>query len=401
MTAVARKQEGHARPSPPAVVVLPGEADLTQARLAALRRAVRVWFARAGRALPWRERYDPYEIWIAEIMLQQTQVEAAIPYFRRWLARFPAVAAVAAATEDDVLKAWEGLGYYRRARNLQSAAWEMMARHRGRVPGDLEALRALPGIGRYTAGAILSIGFDRPAPIVDGNVGRVLSRLFALPDPPRSARGEARLWALAEALVPSRAPRAFNQGLMELGALVCRPQAPRCGECPLRRGCRARALGEPERFPSASPRKARPVREGSLLLLHDGAGRLLLRKRPAGGLWSGLWEPPWTERQTAEGALAAARRLLQALGLSPRARLRRRGRVEHGLTHLELRLACYDAQVTESRPEGDGALPSGNGASAWHWAEAAALASLPIARLGRKALEIGGGVPPPGRNGAV
>jgi A/G-specific adenine glycosylase len=348
------------------------------------------WFAGAGRPLPWRERYDPYEVWVAEMMLQQTQVEAVIPFFRRWMARFPDVAAVAAAPEEEVLKAWEGLGYYRRARNLHEAARRMVADHGGRVPADLEALRALPGIGRYTAGAVLSIGFDRAAPIVDGNVGRVLSRLFALPDAARSSAGEARLWELAEALLPSRAPRAFNQGLMELGALVCRPQAPRCGECPLRRWCRARALGSPERFPAAPLPKARPVREGSLLLLHDGAGRLLLRKRPAGGLWVGLWEPPWTERSPAEGAPAAARRLLTALALSPLGGLRRRGRVVHGLTHLELRLACYAAQVQATAGH---ALPSGNGASAWQWAGAAALAELPMARLGRKALAIGGDIP--------
>jgi A/G-specific adenine glycosylase len=388
--------------------------------LGAVRAALLAWFARSQRALPWRERYEPYTVWVAEIMLQQTQVEAVRPYFERWLARFPDVQAVAAAPQEAVLKAWEGLGYYARARNLQRAAQAIVERHGGRLPESLEALLALPGIGRYTAGAIRSIAFDRPAPVVDGNVARVLGRLLALEVPARAPAGQRRLWALATALVeglgPEEHPRDLNQGLMELGALVCRPAAPRCAGCPLAPHCAARAGGQPERFPPAAPRRARPLRTGALLLLRNEAGALLLRRRPPRGVWGGLWEPPWCEQQPGESPARAARRLLGELGLPP-GRLLRRGTVEHGLTHFALRLACYRGRVAGAPPaalparippagfpdaaplataplttapgaESDGAAPR------LRWADPAELAALPLARLGRKALELAAGAAP-------
>jgi A/G-specific adenine glycosylase len=230
--------------------------------LGAVRAALLAWFARSQRALPWRERYEPYTVWVAEIMLQQTQVEAVRPYFERWLARFPDVQAVAAAPQEAVLKAWEGLGYYARARNLQRAAQAIVERHGGRLPESLEALRALPGIGRYTAGAIRSIAFDRPAPVVDGNVARVLGRLLALEVPARAPAGQRRLWALATALVeglgPEEHPRDLNQGLMELGALVCRPAAPRCAGVRWRPTAPRGPAGS--RSASRPPRRAAPGR---------------------------------------------------------------------------------------------------------------------------------------------
>jgi A/G-specific adenine glycosylase len=383
------------RSAPRAQPDAPQEYDLPAPALrAALREAVTAWFAGAQRRLPWREGYEPYRVWVAEIMLQQTQVETVRPYFERWMARFPDLTAVAAAPQQAVLKAWEGLGYYSRARNLQRAAQAMVERHGGRVPDDLDALRALPGIGRYTAGAILSIGFDRPAPLVDGNVGRVLGRVVALDVPARSPAGQRRLWALAEALVPGPHPRDFNQGLMELGALVCRPAAPLCLLCPVQAHCRARAVGRPEDFPPPSLRRPRPLRRGALLLLSDARGRLLLRRRPPEGVWGGLWEPPWSERGPGESAVAAARRLLAGLGLRGEpARLVRAGVLSHGLTHFELELTCYRAKVTAPQPDRGPAAAQGERC----WADAARIAALPLARLGHKALRLassGGGCNP-------
>jgi A/G-specific adenine glycosylase len=212
------------------------------------------WVRRDHRDLPWRLGRDPYAIWVSEIMLQQTRVEVVVPYYERFLERFPDVEALAAAPLDDVLRAWAGLGYYRRARQLHAAAAIVARDHHGRLPADEAALRALPGIGRYTAGAIRSIAFGEPAPIVDGNVARVLSRLFALPGGPGDSVWERRLWTLAGQLVPATDPSAFNQGLMELGATVCTPRSPRCAACPLARHCRALAEGRPEAYPPPRPR---------------------------------------------------------------------------------------------------------------------------------------------------
>jgi A/G-specific adenine glycosylase len=356
----------------------PGLPD-AQAR-AAIQRAVVEWFVQAQRRLPWRERYDPYGVWVAEVMLQQTQVETVRPYWERWMARFPDVAALAAAPEQAVLKAWEGLGYYSRARNLRRAAQAVLERHGGRLPGRVEDLRALPGIGRYTAGAIVSIGFDRPAPLVDGNVSRVLGRLVALEVPARSPAGQRRLWALAEALLPARGARDFNQGLMELGALLCRPSAPQCLLCPLRGRCAGFAAGRPEAYPPAAPRRTRPLRRGVMLLLRDPRGRLLLRRRPPRGVWGGLWEPPWSERAAGESAPAAARRLLAELGLAGAGRLARAGTLEHGLTHFALELTCYRLRLSHA--------PARAGGAARCWADAARVAALPLARLGHKALRL-------------
>ena len=375
-----RPASAGAAPAAPPAPVLPPE------RVAAIQAAVQGWFATAQRVLPWRRSYDPYGVWVAEIMLQQTQVETVRPYYERWLLRFPDLSAVAEAPQQDVLKAWEGLGYYSRARNLQRAAQSIVAQHGGRLPDTVEALRALPGIGRYTAGAILSIGHGRPAPLVDGNVGRVLGRLVALDVPARSPAGQRRLWALAEVLVPQRNARDFNQGLMELGALVCRPQAPACLLCPLREGCAACAGGRPEAYPPPPVRRARPLRRGAMLLLRDDSGRLLLRRRPPEGVWGGLWEPPWSERAPGESAAAAARRLLAELGLAvwePVGRLRPAGLLTHGLTHFALELRCYRGQVATP------AVAAGSD-DARCWADAARIAALPLARLGHKALRLAG-----------
>jgi A/G-specific adenine glycosylase len=280
------------------------------------------WFARHARDLPWRRTRDPYRIWVSEIMLQQTQVATVIPYYQRWLRRFPSVQSLARAKIDAVLKQWEGLGYYRRARNLHRAACEVVRRHGGRVPADRAAMLALPGIGRYTAGAILSIAFGQPEPLVDGNVARVLARLFGIRQNVKSGRGQKRLWQLAGELIrlgeatwlnveraskPVRQrdhertwksvlrhrahPGLFNQALMELGATICMPQSPRCDACPVRAHCGALRCGAVATLPNVGKRPAsRLVRQRALLIWRDG--RVLIRRRPADGLLGGFWEFP-------------------------------------------------------------------------------------------------------------
>src|SRR5512136_569268 len=222
----------------------------------ALRRALLGWYARRRRALPWRGVRDPYRIWVSEVMLQQTRIATATPYYHAFLGRFPTLAALARARPADVLEAWSGLGYYRRARSLHAAAREVVREHGGRVPDDPAAFERLPGVGRYTAGAVLSIAYGRPLPALDGNAARVLSRLEALPATMRDPAGARRLWALAAARVPADRPGDWNQALMELGATVCTPRAPRCAACPLRRHCRALALGRVDRLPPPAVRRA-------------------------------------------------------------------------------------------------------------------------------------------------
>ncbi|MEE8433261.1 MAG: A/G-specific adenine glycosylase [bacterium] len=365
-------------------VGLPNGWDVT-----GFRRALARWFGRHGRALPWREAYGSYPIWISEIMLQQTQVETVLPYFQRWMERFPDVPAVAAADQEAVLKAWEGLGYYSRARNLHRAAREMVARHGGELPGDLSSLLSLPGIGRYTAGAIVSIGFNRPAPIVDGNIGRVLARIFAVEHPPRVSEGQRLLWAWAGELVPLRNPRVFNQGLMELGALVCRPRSPACGDCPVARFCAARAAGRVALYPLTTPRKERPLREGVMALVRDAQSNLLLRRRASEGLWGGLWEPPWLEPENGESTGNALKRLLRELGLKSAADPAPLGVVEHGLTHFRLKLTCFAIAVTVDNAASahSPSAPS----TTLRWAAASEIAAYPLARLSHKALALEGG----------
>ncbi len=249
------------------------------------------WYDRHSRVLPWRENQDPYRIWVSEIMLQQTRVEAVKPYFERFLAALPTLQALGAAPEEELLKLWEGLGYYNRVRNLQKGAREVLERFQGRVPDSVEELRTLPGIGDYTAGAIASIAYDKPVCAVDGNVLRVLSRLLCdrrditEPSAKRSAREKL------EAVIPKRAGD-FNQALMELGAVVCLPNGePRCEDCPLLKLCEGRKQGVERELPHKAPKKPRKKEEKTVLLLFR-ENRLALRKRPPKGLLAGLFEPP-------------------------------------------------------------------------------------------------------------
>jgi A/G-specific adenine glycosylase len=250
------------------------------------------WSRRHGRHdLPWQRRRTPYRVWISEIMLQQTQVATVIPYYRRFMQRFPDLRSLADAPQDEVLHLWTGLGYYARARNLQKAAQLIRDRHGGRFPRDLEAAQALPGIGRSTAGAILALATEQRHPILDGNVKRVLARHGAVAGWPGDRRVEEKLWILAEAFTPKSRVAEYTQAIMDLGATLCTRNAPRCDECPVAVDCRAHILGKQARYPGSRPRKTLPVRRTRMLMLiADGA--VLLERRPPAGIWGGLWGFP-------------------------------------------------------------------------------------------------------------
>lgn len=286
----------------------PVRVTLPSSRIRAIRRRLLHHYDRHRRQLPWRGETDPYRIWVAEVILQQTRVETAIPFYRRWLERFPTLETLAASDQEDVLAAWSGLGYYRRARNLHRAARIVRERHGGELPSDAAKLRELPGLGPYTAGAVASIAFGRREPAVDGNARRVLARLFDLERP---SFGE--LARLAGALVPPDRPGDFNQALMELGATICRPRRPRCGMCPVEAICTARSRGTVDQRPRAAPARAAPEATVGTAVLVSRRGRVLIARRPAEGLLGGMWEFPGAIAGPAESAWAAARRAARAV----------------------------------------------------------------------------------------
>ena len=338
------------------------------------------WYRKSRRDLPWRRTRDPYAIWISEAMLQQTRVETVIPYYERFLARFPSVAALATADADDVMSAWAGLGYYSRARNLQAAARAIVERHAGALPADAEALRALPGIGRYTAGAVASIAFDRPEPVVDGNVARVLARLLEIRDDVKSRAVQERLWRAAADLARGPAPGDLNQALMELGARICTPRRPRCGECPLARPCRARRSGDPEALPRRAARRDVP-RVDAVAVLVVRRGRALFVRRPPAGLLGGLWELPGAELAPGEEPTAGLRRAVrERVGLRVTG-ARPVGAVEHAFSHRRLRLHVFRCQTARGRVRLAGF-------DAHRWLPLAEHGALPHGAATRKALRL-------------
>ena len=241
------------------------------------------WFEKNKRDLPWRKTRDPYAIWVSEIMLQQTQVSTVIPYYQNFLKTFPTLRHLAKANLSKVLKVWEGLGYYSRARNLHRASQIVLNHFRGEIPDTLKDILSLPGIGRSTAGAILSFAFDKEAPILDGNVKRILSRLFAISGNPVRGKTEGLLWQISESLIPKRFSNPFNQALMDLGSMLCTSKEPQCLRCPLHRFCKGRASGNPERFPAKKAKRTIPHRESvSAVIKKDG--KVLLNQRPPAGL---------------------------------------------------------------------------------------------------------------------
>lgn len=315
------------------------------------------WYHAHKRDLPWRRLgHDPYAVWVSEIMLQQTTVAAVVPFYERWMARFPTLRILAEAPLDDVLKHWAGLGYYARARNLHRGAQTVMALHHGQVPSEPAALLALPGVGRYTAGAIASIAFGQDAPILDANVIRVLSRVYAVAgDPKVSSAVQAQLWTLAETLIPPGQAADFNQAMMELGALVCAPAAPQCVACPVSPLCAAYALGEPTAFPQFTQVKKWLDIEDVSVAVRDSQGRVLMAQRsPALPLWGGLWELPRATRQAGEPlADCAARAACEATGIRV-TNLRPFGHVKHVVANRRVTLHGWQGDAADDFADGAG-----------------------------------------------
>lgn len=298
------------------------------------------WFRVHQRDLPWRHHYRPYEVWISEIMLQQTQVKTVLPYYQRWMARFPDIRSVAEASEDTLLKHWEGLGYYSRARNIQKTAQILLRDYDGKIPADLSALRKLPGIGPYTAAAISSLAFNQDHPVVDGNVKRVLARLHDMDRPVDSGEGLRFIKESAGLLLPGGNARDFNQALMELGAVVCTPRNPLCDDCPLSEECRSRFRGVVNERPVSAPRKAAVYTHVAVGLLVSG-GKIFIQKRPPGGLMPLLWEFPGgkiKDGETPETALI--REFFEELEIRITG-LRKLGIIRHNYTSFRVTLHAF------------------------------------------------------------
>ena len=310
------------------------------------------WYHKNKRRLPWRGplRADPYAVWVSEIMLQQTRVEAVIPYFERWMRLFPDVRALAAASEREVLNAWEGLGYYSRARNLHKAAKIVVEQHNGQIPRDLDELRKLPGIGRYTVGAIASIAFNMDVSALDGNIKRVYARLFDVSEPVDSPAGEKILWKLADENLLRGQAGDYNQALMDLGAMICVPKNPRCLICPVMELCIARQNGTQQQRPVTRPKKEVPhyVHAAGVIIKR---GKVLLAQRPSNGLLGGMWEFP-NGRVNGDPAEELAKAL--KMGYKLRLRVKRGGSVQnkkvlgvvqHAYTHFKVTVYAFECEL--------------------------------------------------------
>ncbi len=339
------------------------------------------WYRTHKRQMPWRDHPDPYYVWVSEIMLQQTRVDQATPYFERFVETFPTLEALAAAPLDQVLLCWEGLGYYARARNFHRAAQEVVEKHGGTIPSDYESFRALPGVGPYTAAAVLSIAYGKPHAALDGNVIRVLARAFALPDDVKRPATRRLLQTLADSLLPHSDPGDANQALMELGARVCTPAHPACPKCPLRGACMAYQRGIPTAFPVATPKAPTPHYDVAVGLLRDADGRLLIQRRPENGLLGGLWEFPGGKVEAGETPQAAcAREFSEELGVDvavgPLV-----ARVAHAYTHFRVTLHAFECRVQKGTPESRLGLPLA-------WGAPEKLDAYAFPRANRRILEV-------------
>jgi len=314
------------------------------------------WYHKNARVLPWRATKDPYTIWVSEIMLQQTQVQTVIPYYERWMRVFPTLSNLAVSSEDKVLKLWEGLGYYSRARNLQKAAKKIMLEHGGQIPKNFDVLLTLPGIGRYTAGAITSIAFGLPYPVLDANVIRVLSRVYAMKESLALSSTVKKLWDLATQLIQScgrlsnKNPGDFNQALMELGATLCSPKKPSCLLCPLRKECLAWKTEDPENFPRKAPKKKAKKMDVAIGILWNRK-KVLIQKRAPTGLWGGLWEFPGGKVETGEtpeeGLL---REMREELGVKVKI-CQKRKTILHAYTQFRVTLYPFDCILETGTPK--------------------------------------------------
>lgn len=336
-----------------------------------LRRRLLAWFDAHARPLPWRRTRDWYPIWISEVMLQQTTVAAVIPYFHRFLERFPTVGDLAAAPRDDVLRLWEGLGYYSRARNLHAAAQAIVESHGGELPTAPHDVGDLPGFGRYTTNAVLSQAFDQKLPILEANSVRLLCRLFAVDDDPRESKTRERLWELAESLLPGRRVGDFNQALMELGSLVCAPSGPKCETCPLDVDCQARLTNRQGEIPRRTPRPTPTLVREAAVVMRRG-DKVFIVQRPATGRWAHLWEFPRcvvNDGQTPPDALDA---LLRSLGFRADVGAELTT-IRHGVTRFRITLVCHEA-TRKSGEFQEGVYPAGV------WVPPCRLGEFPVSR---------------------
>lgn len=349
-------------------------ATLTPAWRRSLVKRLLAWFSTHARDLPWRKTQDLYAIWVSEIMLQQTQVATVVPYWQRFLDAFPNVVSLAAADEQEVLRLWEGLGYYRRARQLHAAARKIASEHGGQFPTTYDAVRELPGIGRYTAGAILSIGRDARLPILEANTIRVLSRLTAFQGDPAASAGQKHLWSIAEQILPAKNCGAFNQALMELGSEVCTFKAPACDRCPVAALCPARKLGLVAQIPTP-PKRTQYEDVTEVAVIVRARGRVLLRQCQPGERWAGLWDFP---RFAVEGNGALADEIttrtsaLAGIAVTAGERL---ATLKHGVTRFRITLHCYTA-VARS--------PARIASKSARWVKPDELAGYPLSTTGRK-----------------
>ncbi len=352
------------------------------------RRNVRTWYSKHGRNLPWRQSHDPYLVWISEIMLQQTTVVAVVPYYERFLKRFPTVAELAAADEQEVLRYWEGLGYYSRARNIHKTARLIVNDNQGQFPDDEELLAKLPGIGRYTAGAIASFAFDRKAPIVEANTLRLYCRLLGYRGDPRSTAGQRLLWAFAELILTRQSPGRFNQSLMDLGATVCQPTEPACPECPVRNCCQAFANSEQTVIPMAA-KKPKITQLTDVAIAIDKDGEFLLLKCRDGERWAGLWDfPRFTIDETVRKASLSrltenTKRRLEtqlhdATGIKAII-VDRLTEIRHTVTRYRIRLVCLQAEFQSQ---------SRNPSAEYAWIAPGKIEDYPLSTTGRQLAEL-------------
>ncbi len=307
------------------------------------------WFHKHGRKdLPWQQEPTPYRVWISEIMLQQTQVQTVIPYYERFMARFPDVAMLAEAPTDQVLHLWTGLGYYARARNLHKAAQVICEQHQGKFPTSVEELESLPGIGRSTAGAIAALSMGVRAPILDGNVKRVLTRYFAIAGWPEQSAVKTKLWQLAEQLTPQHQVGDYTQAMMDLGATVCKRSKPLCDLCPLESDCQARVADKIDELPGKKPKKKLPVKAVAMAVIQNQHGDVLLEKRPASGIWGSLYAFPARSLDSEENAVAESSATYESLPLEDAATL---PPLRHSFTHFHLDITPMHTYCQQLDPE--------------------------------------------------
>jgi A/G-specific adenine glycosylase len=342
-------------------------------------RRLSAWYDRHARKLPWRETSDPYRIWISEIMLQQTQVDTVIPYYHRFLENFPDVETLAKAPLEDVLKAWENLGYYSRARHLHDAAKIVISDFGGRIPDTFESIRKLPGIGPYSAGAVLSIAYGLSYPAVDGNIRRILCRLFAIQKFVDDAREQKELFALAASLVPAKNPGNFNQALMDLGAGICKPKNPACPDCPIAPICLAQKNALQEKLPLVRKPRLIPHKQSVCAVIENDKGQMLMVQRPPKGLLASLWKLPGgfvTDTEQIQTALKHRVREELEISIHPEKKL---ASVQHTYTHFRATLSAWKCRVLRGHPRS-------LGCQSFCWADEQDLKKLTLSKIDRMIL---------------